>query len=261
MSSPAMKADPGVGREEDPIGSEGWAQRVRLHMQGIVNDVDTKPEALRRYVGLVQKHHAWTLMNKPDGSYFRTWEEFCEHRQPWGLGRPFAELKPYILAAHGGNTAVVAALTTRPEAAPKAGGKREGAGRPPAAHAASVALPIGPLLAVPTPPKSEAKPRRGIQTDHGKAESFGNNSAYLAARIARDAPAIHEEMKAGKYPSVRAAARAAGLVKVPDPVRVAATAFAKVPVHRLAEFVAAIPEEASRTLLTCLRDRHGRGAQ
>src|SRR5215213_5973248 len=35
------------------------------------------------------------------------------------------------------------------------------------------------------------------------------NSSYLTARIARDCPAILEEMKAGKYPSVRAAAKAA----------------------------------------------------
>lgn len=90
--------DPGVGREDDPIGSEGWAQRVRLRMQGIVNSVEDKPDELRRYVGLVQKHRAWTLMNKSDGSHFKTWDEFCETRQPWGLGRPWPELRPYIEA-------------------------------------------------------------------------------------------------------------------------------------------------------------------
>jgi hypothetical protein len=34
-----------------------------------------------------------------------------------------------------------------------------------------------------------------------------------AARIARDCPAVLEEMKGGKYSSVRAAARAAGVLK------------------------------------------------
>lgn len=28
-------ADPGVGREDAPIGSEPWAQSVRLHMQAM----------------------------------------------------------------------------------------------------------------------------------------------------------------------------------------------------------------------------------
>jgi hypothetical protein len=44
--------------------------------------------------------------------------------------------------------------------------------------------------------------------ERSKAAS-GNASNYLSARIARDAPAIHERMKAGEFPSVRAAAKAA----------------------------------------------------
>jgi hypothetical protein len=39
------------------------------------------------------------------------------------------------------------------------------------------------------------------------------NAEYPTARIARDCPAVLEEMKAGKYPSVRAAAKAAGILK------------------------------------------------
>jgi hypothetical protein len=41
----------------------------------------------------------------------------------------------------------------------------------------------------------------------------GETSEYLTACIARDKPKILEEMKAGKYQSVRAAAKAAGLIK------------------------------------------------
>lgn len=41
----------------------------------------------------------------------------------------------------------------------------------------------------------------------------GTSSSYLTARIARDCPEVLEKMKAGKYPSVRAAARAAGILK------------------------------------------------
>ncbi len=94
-------ADPGVGRDDDPIGSKGWAERVRLRMQGIVNDVDTKPDALRRYVDLVKQHRAWTLMSTPDGGVFKTWEEFCEYRQPWGLGKKWETLRPYVEAVVG----------------------------------------------------------------------------------------------------------------------------------------------------------------
>jgi hypothetical protein len=40
----------------------------------------------------------------------------------------------------------------------------------------------------------------------------GNNAAYLTARIARDRPDILEDMKQGKYKSVRAAAIDAGII-------------------------------------------------
>ena len=45
----------------------------------------------------------------------------------------------------------------------------------------------------------------------------GNRSTYLTRRIARDHPKILEQMKAGKFKSVRAAAKAAGIVKEPTP--------------------------------------------
>jgi hypothetical protein len=41
----------------------------------------------------------------------------------------------------------------------------------------------------------------------------GNTSEYLAARLARDNPDILERVKAGEFPSMRAAAVAAGIVK------------------------------------------------
>ena len=53
-----------------------------------------------------------------------------------------------------------------------------------------------------------------LQVDNIKLKEVGGTSAsYLTARIARDCPAVLEEMKAGKYPSVRAAAKAAGVLK------------------------------------------------
>jgi len=101
MTVAAAVADPGIGREEDPIGSEGWAQRVRLRLQHLVNEVDTKPDSLHRMIELVKKHRAWTLMNTPDGGHFTTFDEFCEFRQPWGLGRKWETLKPYVEAVAG----------------------------------------------------------------------------------------------------------------------------------------------------------------
>lgn len=91
-------ADPGVGREDAPIGSEDWAKRVRLQMQGLVNDVDTKPESLRRYHDIAQKHEVWRLLTDEKGRPFTSWEQYCEYRQPWGLGKSWVAMRPLVEA-------------------------------------------------------------------------------------------------------------------------------------------------------------------
>jgi hypothetical protein len=80
-------ADPGVGREDAPIGSEDWAKRVRLQMQTLVNHATGEPESLQRYREIVHKHEAWRLLTDEKGRHFDSWEAFCEYRQPWGLGK------------------------------------------------------------------------------------------------------------------------------------------------------------------------------
>jgi hypothetical protein len=53
-----------------------------------------------------------------------------------------------------------------------------------------------------------------------KPSNRGTSEVYLTRRIARDHPHIHEEMKQGKYRSVRAAAIEAGItrkrISIPD---------------------------------------------
>jgi hypothetical protein len=67
--------------------------------------------------------------------------------------------------------------------------------------------------------------------------STGKRDAdYLTARIARDRPDILEEMKAGKYRSVRAAAIEAGIIKVPTPVEQAKKAFLRLEEDERMEF-------------------------
>ena len=71
------------------------------------------------------------------------------------------------------------------------------------------------LLAEPEIGNGKAGPGRGHKTTDN-CQSFygecGNSSDYLTARIARDNPAILEDMKQGKYRSVRAAAIDAGII-------------------------------------------------
>lgn len=210
------KADPGIGRESAPVGSKAWAERLRLGMQGAVSEINSLPKHFQFYVELVTQHQAWLLMNKPDGSFFTTFEEFCEHRQPWGLGRPWADLRRYVLAACGGDEAKVAALTTTAGAAPS--------------HAEAVKDQAVKGV------KGFVSKGTNVAPHTEKRKSYADNE-YLAARIARDAPEVHEKMKAGGYPSVRAAALDAGIVKLPDPVKRAVSALKKVPAERAHELL------------------------
>ena len=57
--------------------------------------------------------------------------------------------------------------------------------------------------------------------------SYGTSADYLAARIKRDHPAIAAGIAAGEYPSIRAAAIAAGIVKVPSALETLQRAWKK----------------------------------
>jgi hypothetical protein len=72
----------------------------------------------------------------------------------------------------------------------------------------TIAEKAKPLAEHRRPTKEEEEDKGSMSTINGRQDS-----SYLTARIARDCPAILEEMKAGKYPSVRAAAKAARVLK------------------------------------------------
>lgn len=61
--------------------------------------------------------------------------------------------------------------------------------------------------------RTQGRPSNGEKHDNYKVFEYGTSADYLTARIARDRPDILEDMKQGKYRSVRAAAIDAGIVK------------------------------------------------
>jgi hypothetical protein len=58
--------------------------------------------------------------------------------------------------------------------------------------------------------------KKGIRIGDESYVKYGNAADYLARRIARDHPDILQEMKDGKYRSVRQAAIAAGIIDIPS---------------------------------------------
>jgi hypothetical protein len=57
--------------------------------------------------------------------------------------------------------------------------------------------------------------KNGVPIGDESYINYGNAADYLARRIARDRPDILQEMKHGKYSSVRQAAIAAGIIHIP----------------------------------------------
>ena len=71
---------------------------LHIHEAGVGKAAEA-PVEFRKLVEFMSAHRAWTLMNKPDGSFFSTIEEFCQHARPHGWGHPWAELEPVLDAA------------------------------------------------------------------------------------------------------------------------------------------------------------------
>jgi hypothetical protein len=69
------------------------------------------------------------------------------------------------------------------------------------------------------------------------SDAQGNSATYLSRRIARDRPDILQRMKDGEFPSVRAAAIEAGIVKVPTALDLLKRAWAKATDQERAAFV------------------------
>ena len=88
----------------------------------------------------------------------------------------------------------------------------------------------GAVKAVENPLKEHGNgPGRGNKRDdNGNSFSMGSNKAdYLLARLARDHPDILSDYELGRYKSVRAAAIAAGIIKVQSPYEMIGKQLAK----------------------------------
>lgn len=163
----------GAGDINAPPGSQEWAIAVRLELRSRIKNSESDARHLQRWARLMEEHQGYTQLTKRTGRPFASWREFCVTEPPYGLGYDPEMLR---LVVEERMTAQALAASTQPLAE---------VGRPDKALVHKVLSP----------------------------EQYGESSEYLTARIARDRPDILDEMKAGKYPSVRAAALDAGIVK------------------------------------------------
>lgn len=87
----------------------------------------------------------------------------------------------------------------------------------------------------------------------------GNSQAYLVKRLKRDAPAIAAALAEGQYPSARAAAKAAGIIKDPTPLETLHKVWRKVPPEDRLRFLIEMLTPAERRAISAglLEDNHG----
>lgn len=91
----------------------------------------------------------------------------------------------------------------------------------------------------------EARPAKGGRPKKGSGPlpsvpKGSESAARLAARIARDAPQVHERMKAGEFRSVRAAAREAGIVRDPTGLELLRKAWKRATPDERAAFLSSV---------------------
>lgn len=164
----------GAGDINAPPGSQAWAIAVRLELRSRIKNTESDARHLQRLARLMEEHQGYTQLPKRTGRPFASWREFCVTEPPYGLG-----YDPEMLRLVVEERMTAQALAASAQPLNGHGGDRKTT----LAH--------------------------NLET----VEQRGESSEYLTARIARDRPDILDEMKAGKYPSVRAAALDAGIVK------------------------------------------------
>lgn len=86
------------GSEASTIGTKEWADYVRLQLVAMVDHLGENEESFLGFIELAREHRAWTLMTKKDGTTFKTIEEFCGYRRPWGLGTTWGQLRPHLVS-------------------------------------------------------------------------------------------------------------------------------------------------------------------
>lgn len=174
-----------------PKGSAPWARAVRVHMVTMLQDATTQLQRFRRHVQLFEKERGYQQLDDVYGHPFPSMRAFCTAKAPHGLG-----YDPALLEAMVQETREI----TLGEKIAEIQKLREH-GAPEGNHNAA-----------------KNKPDNTKVDTSTFVEKPGRASAYQVARLKRDRPDIAEALARGEYPSVRAAAKAAGIVADPTPL-------------------------------------------
>lgn len=113
MATTELYVPSGEGKVWAPVGSEEWAKNMRLRMTTMVDGLHAEPDRFVKYLRLFEEHRGWTLLTDKRGKRFETWKDYCETPQHHGLGKPAAEVHPFLVQAFGEKKAAL--MTTPPD--------------------------------------------------------------------------------------------------------------------------------------------------
>jgi hypothetical protein len=171
-----------IGNLQAPPGSPAWARAVQVELQTLLDEATSDLRAIRVYIKGMGDYKAYQQLDDEFGHPFSSFRAFAQAKRPWGLA-----YDPDFLEAI---EAEVRPMTLGEKVAEVQALQRHGGDH-----------------------KSDV-----FQGSHGYLEKNDRGSAYRIARLKRDHPAIAEDLAEGKYPSVRAAAKVAGIVRDPTPL-------------------------------------------
>ncbi len=165
-----------IGDINDDPGSKYWSIAVREQIRAYLQDAKQSVNHLESSIGAMIRFEGWRVLTDAIDTPFTSFEAFCRHRYPWGLGYDPTALDALI------------AERTRKQSPAE-------------------------MAETPKAIRPEGRPGDTSNCVDNTVSAQGPDAEYLTARIARDAPDVLDRMKAGEFASVRAAASAAGLVK------------------------------------------------
>jgi hypothetical protein len=127
---------------------------------------------LQGWLRMLREDNHFRMLEDADRNRFQTWEDFVQYREPFGLGMG-AEIVDAILAEKDTSRTLKDVMDGVPDLAKR------------------------------------GRPIKGAEKGSVRTLKRGDNAEYQLARIKRDAP--HVAVLIDQFPSVRAAARAAGV--------------------------------------------------